>query len=83
MLHLASRPINAVCRFLIYSTCLTDRFMVPEPTEGCVRMYSVPILKAERLANAFWGRLKGWPRGAQRQARFVEGFVRAAAAVRT
>jgi hypothetical protein len=53
--------------------------MVAGPVEGCAQQYSVPMLKAERLASVYWGRLKGWPRrGAERQTQFVEGFVRGA-----
>jgi hypothetical protein len=66
-------------RFSIYATCLTDRFMVAGPIEGCAQQYCVPMLKAERLANGYWGRLAGWPRrGAEQQTRFIEGFVRGA-----
>jgi hypothetical protein len=37
------------------------------------------MLKAERLADVYWGRLAGWPRRrAEQQMRFVEGFVRGA-----
>jgi hypothetical protein len=63
----------------IYSCFLTDRFMVAGPEEGCPQQYCIPFNKAERLSEGYWGRLKGWPRrGAERQSRFVEGFVRGA-----
>jgi hypothetical protein len=73
------RVIDYVDRFIIYSTLLTDRFMVAGPVEGCAQQYCVPMLKAERLATGYWGRLKGWPRrGTEQQTRFIEGFVRGA-----
>lgn len=53
--------------------------MVPGPDKGCSQQYCIPMIKAERLSEGYWGRLKGWPRrGADRQALFVEGFVRGA-----
>jgi hypothetical protein len=63
----------------IYACYLTDRFMVAGPEEGCSQQYCIPINKAERLSNGYWGRLKGCPRrGVKRQTQFVEGFVRGA-----
>jgi hypothetical protein len=74
------RSIDDVERIMIYACFLTDRFMVAGPEEDCPQQYDIPILGAQRLANGYWGRLKGWPRrGAERQTRFVEGFVRGAA----
>jgi hypothetical protein len=73
------RVINHTHRFVIYSCLLTDRFMVAGPVDGCSQQYCVPMHRAERLANDYWGRLKGWPRsGKVQQSHFVEGFVRGA-----
>jgi hypothetical protein len=74
-----ARVINHVHRFVIYTTCLTDRFMVEGPVEGCAQQYCVPMLKVERLAKEYWQKVEGWPHGAEKQTRFVEGFVRGAA----
>jgi hypothetical protein len=71
-------PIDAVSRFPIYATCFTDQFNIDAPVAGRRQHYSVPMLKAERLADAHWSRFVGWPRGAQHEARFVEGFVHGA-----
>ena len=74
------RVIDHVDRFAIYATCLTDRFMVAGPEDDCPQLYDIPILRAQRLANGYWGRLNGWPRrGLEPQRRFIEGFVRGAA----
>jgi hypothetical protein len=73
------RGVGDLNRFVIYSCFLTDRFMVGGP--AAPQQYSIPMLKAERLADGYWERLGGWPQGARRQARFVEGFVRGAVAL--
>ena len=80
----SSRPIDAVDRFAIYATCLTDRYMVGTPADfGGAQQFSIPMFKAERLANAYWCRLTDWPRrGAERQRLFLDGFVRGAIGAR-
>jgi hypothetical protein len=73
-------PFDYRNRWGIYVCYLTDRFMVDGPEEGCRQQYCIPINQAARLSAAYWRRLKGWPRrGVERQSKFVEGFVRAAA----
>jgi hypothetical protein len=75
----AQRRATDLDRFSIYSCFLTDRFMVEGPTKDCAQQYCVPMFKAKRLAENYWGRLRGWPRRSAEQVRFVGGFVRGAA----
>jgi hypothetical protein len=79
-LNARPRVIDHVDRFAIYSSFLTDRFMVAGPTKDCAQQYCVPIFKAECLAEGYWARIKGWPRrDTKQQTCFIEVFVRGAA----
>jgi hypothetical protein len=73
------RIIDDVDRFAIYSCFLTDRFMVKASAKDCAQQYCVPMFKAKRLAENYWGRFQGWPHRSAEQTRFVGGFVRGAA----
>jgi hypothetical protein len=76
------RAVEDFHRFTIYSSFLTDQFVVRSPDDDPEPQYCVPFITEQRLAHAYWARLKGWPRrGVSRQIEFIEGFVRGAAEI--